>query len=71
MDFFSGLPLVNGKDAVWVIVHQLTKVAHFIPIRFKPVVEDLASLFIKDIVRLHGVPRTIVSDRYLSFTSHF
>ncbi|CAN1788096.1 Transposon Ty3-I Gag-Pol polyprotein, partial [Linum perenne] len=58
MDFVSGFPLTReGKDAVWVIVDRLTKVAHFIPIRFKPSVEELAKLYIEEVVRLHGVPK--------------
>ncbi|CAN1764063.1 Transposon Ty3-G Gag-Pol polyprotein, partial [Linum perenne] len=72
MDFVSGFPPTReGKDAVWVIVDRLTKVAHFIPIRFKPSVEVLAKLYIEEVVRLHGVPQSIVSDRDPSFTSHF
>ncbi|CAN1153515.1 Transposon Ty3-G Gag-Pol polyprotein [Linum perenne] len=72
MDFVSGFPLTReGKDVVWVIVDRLTKVAHFIPIQFKPSVEELAKLYIEEVVRLHGFPQSIVSDRDLSFTSHF
>ena len=72
MDFVSGLPLTqDGKDAVWVIVDRMTKVAHFIPIRYKPNNEILARLYVEHIVRLHGVPLSIVSDRDPSFTSHF
>ena len=71
MDFVSGFPLVNGKDAMWVIVYRLTKVAHFIPIRFKQDVEDLESLYVEHIVRFHGVPTTIVKDWDPSFTSNF
>ncbi|CAN0841373.1 Transposon Ty3-G Gag-Pol polyprotein [Linum grandiflorum] len=49
----------------------MTKVAHFIPIRYKPNNEVLARLYVEHIVRLHGVPLSIVSDRDPSFTSHF
>ncbi|CAN1167912.1 Transposon Tf2-6 polyprotein [Linum perenne] len=71
MDFVYGLPPAKGKDVVWVIVDRLTKAAHFIPIKWKPQLEMLADLYIKEIVRLHGVPLSIVSDRDPSFTSRF
>ena len=72
MDFVSGLPPTqDGKDAVWVIVDRMKKVAHFIPIRYKPNNGILARLYMEHIVRLHGVPLSIVSDRDPSFTSHF
>ncbi|CAL1400329.1 unnamed protein product [Linum trigynum] len=71
MDFVYGLPSSRGKDAVWVIVDRLTKSAHFLPIRWKPSLETLSQLYIKEIVRLHGVPISIVSDRDPSFTSRF
>jgi len=72
MDFVSGLPRTTaGYDAVWVIVDRLTKSAHFLPIRTTYSVDKLAELFIKEIVRLHGVPLSIVSDRDTRFTSRF
>ena len=72
MDFVSGLPrTTTGYDAVWVIVDRLTKSAHFLPIRTTYSVDKLAELFIKEIVRLHGVPLSIVSDRDTRFTSRF
>ncbi|CAL1409480.1 unnamed protein product [Linum trigynum] len=72
MDFVYGLPRTpRGNDGVWVIVDRFSKSAHFIPIKFKPGMEELAELYIKEIVRLHGVPVSIVSDRDPSFTSRF
>ena len=72
MDFVTGLPRTRmGYDAVWVIVDRLTKSAHFLPIRFSCSLDELARLYIKEIVRLHGVPSTIVSDRDPRFTSRF
>ncbi|CAN0827436.1 Transposon Tf2-9 polyprotein [Linum grandiflorum] len=72
MDFVCGFPPTReGKDAVWVIVDRMTKVSRFIPIKFKPSNEVLAKLYVEHIVRLHGVPLSIVSDRDPSFTSHF
>ena len=72
MDFVSSLPLTQKKhDAIWVIVDRLTKSSHFIPIRMTDTLEKLAKLFIDNIVRLHGVPVSIVSDRDTQFTSKF
>ncbi|KAL4184968.1 hypothetical protein AMTRI_Chr10g228220 [Amborella trichopoda] len=72
MDFVSGLPRTNsGHDSIWVIVDRLTKAAHFLPIRTTYTLDRLAQLYIKEIVRLHGVPVSIVSDRDTRFTSKF
>ena len=57
MDFVSGLPLTpRKKDAIWVIVDRLTKSAHFIPVRTDYSLNKLAELYIREIVRLHGIP---------------
>ncbi|XP_052485226.1 uncharacterized protein LOC128040498 [Gossypium raimondii] len=72
MDFVSGLPLTpTKKDSVWVIVDRLTKFAHFIPIRTDYSLQKLAKLYVFEIVRLHGVPILIISNRDLHFTSRF
>ena len=72
MDFVMGLPRTQaGFDAIWVIVDRLTKSAHFLPIRANYPLDKLAQLYIHEIVRLHGVPATIVSDRDPRFTSRF
>uniref|UniRef100_A0A2N9GX41 Reverse transcriptase n=1 Tax=Fagus sylvatica TaxID=28930 RepID=A0A2N9GX41_FAGSY len=72
MDFVSGLPRSpKGHDAIWVIVDRLTKSAHFIPIRMNYSLDQLAQLYIEEIVRLHGIPVSIVSDRDPRFTSRF
>lgn len=72
MDFIVGLPRSNrGSDSIWVIVDRLTKSAHFVPVKTTYSAPTLARIFIRDIVRLHGVPDTIVSDRGSVFTSHF
>jgi len=58
MDFVVGLPRSpRGKDAIWVVIYRLTKVAHFIPMKTTNYASDLVPL-----VRLHGVPKYIVSD---------
>jgi hypothetical protein len=72
MDFLVGLPrTLAGHDAIWVIVDRLTKAAHFIPIRVKYSLEKLTELYIQEIVRLHGVPESIVSAKDPRFTSRF
>ena len=72
MDFVSGLPFTQQKhDSVWVIVDKLTKSPHFIPVRIDYSMDRLAELYVNEIVRLHGVPLSIVSDRDSRFTSRF
>ncbi|XP_052482945.1 uncharacterized protein LOC128036111 [Gossypium raimondii] len=72
MEFVSGLPLIPIKnDSVWVIVDRLTKSAHFIPVRMNYYLQKLAKLYISEIVRLHEVPISIISDRDPHFTSRF
>ena len=72
MDFIVGLPRTsNGFDAIWVVIDRLTKSAHFLPIRMTFSMEQLAELYVKEIVKLHGVPKSIISDRDSRFTSHF
>ncbi|KAB2629332.1 S ribonuclease [Pyrus ussuriensis x Pyrus communis] len=72
MDFVYKLPRThNGFDGIWVIVDRLTKSAHFIPVREKYSLGRLAELFISKIVKYHGVPVSIVSDRDPRFTSKF
>ena len=69
MDFVSSLPLTQKKhDSVWVIVDKLTKSAHFIPVRMDYLMDRLAELYMKKIVRLHSIPLSIVSDRDPRFT---
>ncbi|KAL0332911.1 UNVERIFIED_CONTAM: Transposon Tf2-12 polyprotein [Sesamum calycinum] len=72
MDFVVGLPRTLRKhDAIWVIVDRLTKSAHFLPIRLGDSLDKLAELYVSEIVKLHGVPVSIVSDRDPRFTSRF
>ncbi|KAA3467947.1 integrase [Gossypium australe] len=72
IDFFSGLPLTpTKKDSVWVIVERLTKSAHFVPVHTDYSLQKLAKLYVAKIVRLHGVPMSIISDRDPRFTSRF
>ncbi|WKA08967.1 hypothetical protein VitviT2T_026647 [Vitis vinifera] len=72
MDFVTGLPRTpQSKDSVWVIVDRLMKSAHFLPMSITDSVIVLSKLYVKEIVRLHGVPLSIVSDRDPRFTSQF
>ena len=72
MDFVVGLPkTVEGYDAIWVVVDRLTKSARFIPMKVTYSVEKLAELYVNNVVRLHGVPLSIISDRDGRFTSNF
>ena len=72
MDFVMGLPRTTKRhDVVWVIVDQLAKSAHFLPIRQDDPLDKLARMYVNEIVRLHGVPLAIVSDRDPRFTSRF
>ena len=70
--FCSWLPLTGRKhDSVWVVVHRLTKSAHFLPVRTDYSLYKLAELYIKEIVRLHGIPISIISDRDPRFIRDF
>ena len=73
MDFVTGLPHTQRQhDAIWVIVDRLTKSAHFLPINVEDSLEKLAQLYVDEIVRLHGVLVSIVSDRdHPRFTFRF
>ena len=63
MDFVMGLTKTQaGHNVRWVIVDRLTKFAHFLPIIATYPLEKLAQLYVQEIVRLHGVPSTIISD---------
>nr|GFC44709.1 putative reverse transcriptase domain-containing protein [Tanacetum cinerariifolium] len=72
MDFVTGLPQTQRRhDAIWVVVDLLTKSAYFLPIRKDYSVSRLAVIFQQEIVRLHGTPSAIVSDRDPRFASRF
>ncbi|XP_070017408.1 uncharacterized protein [Nicotiana sylvestris] len=70
--FVVGLPRTQRKiDSIWVIVDRLTKSAQFFPVKSTDTAEHYAQLYIKDIVRLHGTPLSIISDRGAQFTANF
>jgi hypothetical protein len=69
MDFIVGFPLTTRRhDSIFVVVDTLMKSAHFIPVRMMYQAPDIARVFISEIVRLHGVPKRIISDRGSVFT---
>ena len=72
MDFITGLPLTQqGHDSIWVIVDRLTKSAHFEPVNTTYLARKYAELYVSQIVRLHGVPRIIISDWGPQFIARF
>ena len=72
MDFIVGLPNTSQKhDSIWVIVERLTKTAHFIPMNTTYPAKKYAEIYLDQIVHLHGVPKTIISDRGAQFIARF
>ncbi|KAJ9552297.1 hypothetical protein OSB04_016342 [Centaurea solstitialis] len=72
MDLITKLPKTPRKfDAIWVIVDRLTKSALFLAIRESSTAEQLAEIYVKEVVSRHGVPVSIISDRDVRFTSRF
>ena len=65
------LRTLGGNNVIWVIVDQLTKSAHFLPIKVNFSMDHLASLYLREIIRRHGVLVSIVSNRDPCFTSRF
>ena len=71
-EFMVGLPVTRRKhDSVWIMVDRLTKSAHFLPVRTDYSLDKLAKLYIREIVKLHGIPISIILDRDPRFTSRF
>lgn len=71
MDFIEGLPKSDGYSIILVVVDRLSKFAHFLPVKHPYTAPSIAKLFLDTIVKLHGFPKSIVSDRDPIFVSNF
>jgi IS30 family transposase len=71
MDFIEGMPASEGANTILVVVDRLTKYAHFIQLHHPYTTASVSKLFVDQVVRLHGVPLTIISDRDKVFKSIF
>ena len=70
-DFITDVPLSNHHGALLVFVHHFTKMTHLVPCNKTTDALQFAQLFIDHVIRLHGIPESLVSDRGSIFTSHF
>lgn len=71
MDFITGLPLSFGYTVIMVVVDRLSKYGHFMTLKADYIAKQVAEVFMSNVVKLHGMPKTIVSDRDKVFTSYF
>jgi len=69
MDFITDLPKSEGYDTILLVIDRLTKMSHFIPCSNDLDARQFTNLFLKEIVRLHGLPHNIITDRRTLFTS--
>ena len=72
MDFITGLLMTwRQHDYIMVLVDKLTKAAHFILVKSTHKTNDISNIFMKEIFKLHGLPKAMISDRDVKFTSNF
>ena len=72
MDFIVGLPNTSQKhNSIWVIIDRMTKTAHFLLVQISYSSKRCVEIYLDQIVRLHGIPKTIISDRGAQFVAHF
>jgi hypothetical protein len=72
VDFITKLPKTNKQcDFIMVVVDKLTKASHFIPVKLTHKETNIVDIYVREISRLHGIPKTIVFDRDPKFTSNF
>ncbi|WMV41269.1 hypothetical protein MTR67_034654 [Solanum verrucosum] len=72
MDFIVCLPRIQRQhDSIWIIVDRMMKLAHFLPVKVSYSEKDYDKLYLREIVKFHGVPLSIISDRGTQFTSQF
>ena len=72
MDFITELPMnLRQHDSIMDMVDKLKKVTHFIHVKSTHKIDDIAKIFMKDIFKLHGLSKEIVSDKDVKFTSNF
>jgi hypothetical protein len=72
MDFITKFPrTARQHDSIMVVVDKLTKASHFIPVKSTHKETDIAKIYMREIAKLHDVPKTIVSERDSNFTSKF
>jgi NADH:ubiquinone oxidoreductase subunit E len=72
IDFITKFPRKTRQhDSIMLVVDKLTKASHFVPVKMTHTVANIAEIYMREIARLHGIPKEIVSDRDTKFTSNF
>jgi len=69
MDFIGPFPEVNGYNYLWVVICRMTSMVHLVPVNMKTTASQLSTIYVREIVRIYGLPSSIVSDRDPKFMS--